>query len=204
MNRKVTNPPTLIFMTGNYHKLQEVRSILGKKVEVESSQILGFKRQVEETGTSFEENAKIKVEAFLHWKEESMVMAEDSGLIVDALNGAPGLFTARYAGENASADENMDLLLKNLEGQKNRTARFKAVICLWHQSNWHYFEGVLEGRIAREKKGDGGFGYDPIFIPKDQKNSLAELGEHWKDKNSHRALAVRAMNDYLFSSLAGH
>jgi len=200
MRMEATKSSTLIFMTGNTHKLEEVRSILGQKIEVVSSKSLGFLEEVEEIGNSFSENAKIKVEAFLHWKKEPMVMAEDSGLIVDTLDGAPGLYTARYAGNQPSADDNMDLLLKNLKGINDRTARFKAVICLYYQSNWHFFEGVLEGHISNEKRGSGGFGYDPIFIPEGQNRSLAELGEAWKDKHSHRAKAVKAMNAYLFPS----
>ena len=200
MKKEVFNRPRLVFMTGNSHKLDEVRSILGEKIEVVSSSSLGFDKDVEETGATFSENAKIKVEAFLKWRKEHLAMAEDSGLIVDALNGAPGLYTARYAGDQASADDNMDLLLKNLKGKDNRSARFKAVICMYHQANWHYFEGVLEGRIAHEKKGLGGFGYDPIFIPAGQNRSLAELGAAWKDTHSHRAKAVQAMNSYFLAS----
>jgi XTP/dITP diphosphohydrolase len=200
MSKEISAHSRLIFMTGNVHKLEEVRSILGENHTVLSSRSLGFDRKVEENGSNFSENAKLKVEAFLSWRNEPMVMAEDSGLIVDALDGQPGLYTARYAGEQASADENMDLLLRNLDGLEDRTARFKAVICLYHKAKWHYFEGILEGRIAFEKRGTGGFGYDPIFIPEGQDKSLSELGDNWKDKYSHRARAVQAMNNYLSSS----
>lgn len=187
----------LIFMTGNAHKIDEARHILGQTIQVKSSASLGFHEEVAEIGNTFHENAQIKLDAFKSKYPNMDCFSEDSGLVVRALNGEPGIHTARYAGEKATANQNMDKLLNKLDNENKRDAYFIAVICLYFQNKMHFFEGRLHGRISKKKIGDKGFGYDPIFIPTDEVQTLAELGNVWKSQNSHRSKAIIKMRDFL-------
>ena len=186
----------ILFATHNKHKVSEVNTMLKDKYNVITPEALGFNEEVAETGHTFEENAKIKVDAIKTIFNGS-IFSEDTGLLVEALGGEPGVRTARFAGEDATANDNMDKLLQELKGIKNRKAYFKTVICLWHKDNYHYFTGECHGYISSSKSGKNGFGYDPIFVPLGYELSFAELGEEVKKSQSHRAKAVRALTQFL-------
>jgi XTP/dITP diphosphohydrolase len=190
-----TSPIPLLVSTRNLHKVREIRTILGAAFEVSDLSILPAMHEVEETGTTFEENAELKAVAasqlFDGW-----VIADDSGLEVDALGGAPGIYSARYAGEAASDAENNDLLLKNLEGvfAKERQARFRCVIVLARAGRkLAAFSGIVEGLIAAFPRGVEGFGYDPLFIPNGFSETFGELPVATKNRLSHRAHAIKQL-----------
>lgn len=187
-----TLPIPLLVSTRNRHKLREIRTILGARFEVSDLSILPTMDEVEETGTSFEENAELKAVAaaqlFGGW-----VIADDSGLEVDALGGSPGVYSARYAGETASDSENNALLLKNLKKvpEQKRRARFHCVIVLARAGRkLAAFSGVVEGLIASSPRGAEGFGYDPLFIPDGFSETFGELPVATKNRLSHRARAL--------------
>lgn len=192
-----------IFATGNQGKLREAREILGVDYEVASPEDVGLSSDIEETGSTFKENSIIKAEAI--WKASGRdCFADDSGLEVDALGGAPGIYSARYASLAGGADhnfsDNMDRLLNELEKHPGepRTARFKTVVTLIRNGEKHFFEGRCEGKIAFERAGSGGFGYDPVFIPDGFGGlTMAELGEDVKNAISHRGDALRKMAAFL-------
>lgn len=180
----------LIFASHNAHKTQEVRQILGEDFEITGLAELGFEEEIEETGTAFEENAFIKASA-IYKKYRLPVIADDSGLCVNALKGKPGIYSARYAGPKADAAENNTLLLKELESCKDRSAYFIAVICyINEQGNPSYFTGKTEGRIIDQLTGNSGFGYDPLFIPEGYNETFASLGHAAKNQISHRYRAL--------------
>lgn len=189
---------TIIFATSNEHKLSEIRYMLhGKK-------ILGLKdidihEEIPETGATLEENAIIKAK-FLFEKTGKPSLAEDTGLEVSALSGAPGVHTARYAGEKSDPAANINLLLQNLNGISDRTARFRTIIAFISESETRLFEGIINGTIALEKSGTSGFGYDPIFIPDGYEHTFGELSQAIKNKISHRAMAVKKMYDWMTHS----
>lgn len=188
---------TLIMATNNAHKLREVRQILGEEYEVKGLGDIGCEEDIPETGSSFEENASQKARyVYEHYGVDCF--ADDSGLEVDALGGQPGIFTARYAAINGYGDghdsmANIRLLLKNMEGETNRRARFRTVISLIEGGRERLFEGVVEGNITTELRGIDGFGYDPVFIPLGTELTFAEMGPAEKNSISHRARAVEAM-----------
>lgn len=187
---------SIIFATGNSHKVQEARSVLD--IPFKSLKEINFLEDIEETGSTLEANALIKARHIYNLDNEyNFVFSEDTGLEVDALNGAPGVITARYAGTSKSFTNNMDLLLHNLSGFEDRSARFRAVIALILNEKEYLFEGIINGTIAKEKFGDGGFGYDPIFIPEGHTKTFAELGSHVKDQLSHRSKALQKMKNQL-------
>jgi XTP/dITP diphosphohydrolase len=186
--------PNLMFATANAHKVEEVASILGYKPQMPPTALL--EQTPEETGLSFEENAEIKAR-FIFEKTGIPTFAEDSGLCVDALDGAPGIFSARFAGKQANAADNNALLLKKMEGIEDRTARFVAVICLVGPGFCHFFRGEVEGTIAKDLDGINGFGYDPVFIPLHFTQSFALLGPDIKHQISHRKKALLAMESFL-------
>ena len=188
----------LILATGNPHKVEEFAELLsGLPLEVQSAAVCGGMPDVEETGTTFAENAQLKAAALRGAAPSgAFVLADDSGLEVDALGGAPGVYSARYAGPSASDEANVDKLLHALDGipQVERGARFRCVLCrIGPGDQIEFFEGHCEGRIAMAPGGKAGFGYDPVFVPKGHERSFAELGEAVKHQLSHRAMAVRAM-----------
>lgn len=194
----------IVFATNNQHKLQEIREILGDQFEILSLADIGCHEDIPETGNTLEANAHQKAEyVFDHYHIDCF--ADDTGLEVDALEGAPGVHSARYAeGTDHNSEANMAKLLRELGDNDNRKARFRTVISLIQMeggnpvcSREYQFEGVVEGRIDREKHGSEGFGYDPVFIPEGYDKSFAELGEEIKNQISHRARAVKKLAEWL-------
>jgi XTP/dITP diphosphohydrolase len=186
----------IVFATNNLNKLQEVREILKDQYQVIGLKDLNFDQELAEDGDTFEKNALQKAK-FIAEKFKIACFAEDAGLEVQALNQDPGVFSARYAGNQRSDKDNIALLLKNLEGVKNRKARFKAVIALVDGQNTLYFDGIVNGRISLAPTGSGGFGYDPVFIPDGYEDSFAQLGKDIKNSISHRAKAIKKLIDFL-------
>lgn len=187
----------IVFATNNKHKLEEIKDILGKDFEIVSLAEIGCHEDIPETGLTLEENARQKSTYIVeHYNHDCF--ADDTGLEVDALNGEPGVHSARYAeGTDHDSEANMRKLLSKMANVKDRTARFRTVISLIINGVEHQFEGRVEGRIATEKHGKEGFGYDPIFIPEGYDKSFAELGEEVKNQISHRARAVKKLAEYL-------
>ncbi|WP_455061125.1 non-canonical purine NTP diphosphatase [Prevotella sp.] len=190
----------IVFATNNKHKLEEIKDILGKDFEIVSLAEIGCHEDIPETGLTLEENARQKSTYIVeHYNHDCF--ADDTGLEVDALKGEPGVHSARYAeGTDHDSEANMRKLLSKMANVKDRTARFRTVISLIINGVEHQFEGRVEGRIATEKHGKEGFGYDPIFIPEGYDKSFAELGEEVKNQISHRARAVKKLAEYLSSS----
>ncbi len=190
----------IVFATNNKHKLEEIKDILGKDFVIVSLAEIGCHEDIPETGLTLEENARQKSTYIVeHYNHDCF--ADDTGLEVDALNGEPGVHSARYAeGTDHDSEANMRKLLSKMANVKDRTARFRTVISLIINGVEHQFEGRVEGRIATEKHGTEGFGYDPIFIPEGYDKSFAELGEEVKNQISHRARAVKKLAEYLSSS----
>ena len=193
----------LLIATGNAHKTRELAEILGKEFEVCDFSDAPNAREVEETGTTFEENAVLKALAASP-DRPLLVAADDSGLEVDALDGAPGIYSARYSGPDATDEQNVDKLLSEL-ARKNvpepkRTARFRCVIALVRAGKLlNTFEGIAEGTIVDPPRGENGFGYDPIFMPNGFDRTFAELPAETKNEISHRAQAARKLARYLSS-----
>ena len=187
----------IVFATNNKHKLEEIKDILGKDFEIVSLAEIGCHEDIPETGLTLEENARQKSTYIVeHYNHDCF--ADDTGLEVDALKGEPGVHSARYAeGTDHDSEANMRKLLSKMANVKDRTARFRTVISLIINGVEHQFEGRVEGRIATEKHGTEGFGYDPIFIPEGYDKSFAELGEEVKNQISHRARAVKKLAEYL-------
>jgi len=194
----------LTFATGNSGKLREASEILGEGFELVSLAQVGMTEDIPETGNTLRENSIQKAE-YLYERLGCSCFADDTGLEVDALGGAPGVYTARYAGDDKDFNRNMDKVLEELakleaEGETTSRARFKSVITLIVDGEKHLFEGTLEGVIAREKSGNGGFGYDPIFIADEYPGlTLADITEEQKNDISHRGKALRAMAEWLRS-----
>ncbi|HNU47277.1 MAG TPA: RdgB/HAM1 family non-canonical purine NTP pyrophosphatase [Bacteroidia bacterium] len=186
----------LIFCSNNKHKLQEIRKMLPSGYILQSLSEAGIKSSVDETGVTFYENAFLKADAvYLHTKKNCF--ADDSGLCVTALGDAPGVFSARYAGHEATDADNRNKLLADLEGIKQRNAYFIAVICLIWEGEAYYFEGRIDGNITNVEHGKSGFGYDPVFIPNGYDVTFAEMTEDEKNKISHRQIAVGKMITFL-------
>lgn len=195
----------IIFATGNKGKLREAGEILGEGFELITPAEIGITEEIPETGETLRDNSIEKAE-YIYKKTGADCFADDTGLEVDALDGAPGVYTARYAGDHKSFDANMDKLLAELERvgamkPEQRTARFKCVVTIMLNGEPHCFEGCLEGWIALEKAGCGGFGYDPVFIPEGKVETLSELGEDFKNSISHRGKAMRAMAEWLENNI---
>ena len=186
----------LVFATNNKHKLQEVRDILGDRVEVLSLKDIDCNDEIPETGTTLEENALIKAR-WISEKYNCNCFADDTGLEVDALDGAPGVYSARYAGEDCDSEANMLKLLQNLTGKTNRAAQFRTVIALIINREEYLFDGVVKGSISTEKMGEAGFGYDPIFVPQGYDLSFAQMGSEVKNSISHRYRATEKLSIYL-------
>jgi len=188
----------LLFASHNKNKAKEINALLGKKYEVLTLDDIGFVEEIEETGAKFFENALIKAKAGF---ESSGIpcFADDSGLEVEALNGAPGIYSARYAGIPKDDSKNLNLLLQNLKQETNRAARFVTVICFFTSSDVHFFEGECKGNIIHQAKGKGGFGYDPVFVPSGHDLTFAEMSDEAKNKISHRARAIVKFQIFLSS-----
>lgn len=195
-------PRTLVFATNNDHKLSELRSILGDTYRVLGLKDIGCTEEIVEDGGTLHENAAIKAR-YVRDRYGYDCLADDTGLLVDALGGAPGVHTARYAGDSHDSSANMRLLLHNIEDvsdMSHRSARFMTVIALTQGEKVIYFEGTAEGHIALAPRGDKGFGYDPVFIPTGSSLTFAEMEADAKNAISHRGNAVRHLIDYLASN----
>ena len=190
----------IIFATANIGKLREAAEVLGPDYEVVSPADLGITEDIPETGATLQENSLQKAQ-YLYEKTALPCFADDTGLEVDALGGAPGIYSARYAGPGHDSNKNMEKLLDELSSKDDRRARFHTVVTLiLADGQAHFFEGVCEGSIAREKHGTGGFGYDPIFLADAYPGrSLAEVSHEEKNAVSHRGKALRAMAAWLKS-----
>ena len=185
----------LIVATRNAHKVEEIREIL-TEYEVCDLSVVNDPPEVEETGTTFLENATLKAVAISRIVD-GLVLSDDSGLEVDGLSGAPGVYSSRYAGEEGNDALNNERLLNELSGVANRTARFRCVIVLAENGSViTHFSGAAEGSILEEPAGAGGFGYDPLFMPKGHEESYAELGAEVKNQSSHRANALKELKDW--------
>lgn len=184
----------IVFATNNAHKLEEVAAILGESYEVMSLREIGCEADIPETADTFAGNALQKAKYVKeHFGYDCF--ADDSGLEVDVLDGAPGVYSARYSG--GGSEENMTKLLHNLTGKTERGAQFRTVIALLIGDDTHLFEGIVRGTIIEERRGEGGFGYDPIFVPDGYDKTFAELGSEVKNRISHRAQAVEKLADFL-------
>lgn len=186
----------LVFATNNAHKLEEIKAILGEQVEILSLKDIGCDTDIPETANTLEGNASLKAR-YIYEHYGIDCFADDTGLEVEALDGAPGVYSARYAGEGHDSEANMRKLLVNLKEITDRKAQFRTVISLIEQGEEHQFEGIVKGCILEEKRGDSGFGYDPIFQPEGYDHSFAELGNDIKNRISHRARAVALLCNYL-------
>ena len=188
-----------VFATNNAHKLEEVTAILGNRIELLSLKDIHCHTDIPETADTLEGNALLKAQ-YIYENYQMDCFADDTGLEVEALNGAPGVYSARYAGgEGHDAQANMLKLLHELEGKENRKAQFRTAISLILDGKEYLFEGVIKGEIIKEKRGDSGFGYDPIFKPEGYDRTFAELGNDIKNQISHRALAVQKLCEFLQS-----
>ena len=184
----------IVFATNNAHKLEEVAAILGESYKVMSLREIGCEADIPETADTFAGNALQKAKYVKeHFGYDCF--ADDSGLEVDVLDGAPGVYSARYSG--GGSEENMTKLLHNLTGKTERGAQFRTVIALLIGDDTHLFEGIVRGTIIEERRGEGGFGYDPIFVPDGYDKTFAELGSEVKNRISHRAQAVEKLAEFL-------
>ena len=186
----------LIFATSNQNKVLEIQKILPKKFNIKSLKDLNYFEDVPENETTIEGNAIFKSK-YIYEKFNINVFADDTGLEVEALNGEPGVHSARYAGTTRDSEKNIKKLLKNLKNIKNRNARFKTVIALIIDNKLHIFSGIVEGYILDSPKGNNGFGYDPIFCPNGFDKSFAELTLKEKNLISHRSLAMKKLIDFI-------
>lgn len=186
----------IIFATSNQHKLKEIKSVALSGIEIVSLKEIGFEGELPETHETIEENSLEKAE-FLSKKFDTSCFAEDTGLIIDAINGEPGVYSARYAGANATFDDNVNKVLEKMQGKENRKARFKTVITYYSNGNYVQFEGITEGEILTERKGSEGFGYDPIFVPEGSTKSYAEMTLEEKNKFSHRKKSFDGFANHL-------
>ncbi len=188
--------PTLIFATGNAGKAKEVGELLLGIMQVKSLKDIGFTEDIPEDHPTLEANAIQKAQHIYDRYGEDC-FAEDTGMEVMALNGAPGVYSARYAGPQRNDLENMDLVLKNLIDKEDRSAQFRTVVALILKGKVHTFEGIVSGRIAKIKTGEKGFGYDPIFVPDGYSISFAEMEAGEKNKISHRGRAIKKLISFL-------
>jgi XTP/dITP diphosphohydrolase len=186
----------LVFATNNQHKLKELQAILGEKFELLSLKDIGCFEEIPEEKLTLEGNASQKA-FYVYEKFGYSCFADDTGLEIEALNGEPGVFSARYAGETKDPQANMDKVLAKLKSTEHRKARFRTVISLLLDGEEKQFEGIVEGEIIRKKRGDSGFGYDPIFLPAGYNKTFAEMDLSEKNEVSHRARAVQKLVEYL-------
>lgn len=189
-------PVKLVFATNNRHKLEEVSAKLDGAIELVTLHDIGCDEDIEETGATFYENASIK-SRYVYRNYKLDCFGDDSGLEVEALNGEPGVYSARYAGEHGNHDANIHKVLEKLGETQNRRARFISVISLMWKGSEHFFEGTVEGTIRHERTGTGGFGYDPIFQPDGFDITFAEMTLEEKNMLSHRARAVEKLVAFL-------
>ena len=188
----------LVFATHNPNKLKEVQQLVPNQIELINLETIGCTTDIPETAGTIEGNAKLKAD-FITNNYQLSCFADDTGLLVNSLKGEPGVYSARYAGPQADSNANMDKLLTNLSSKKDRSAYFQTVIALNLNGKTYIFEGKIEGVITASKRGENGFGYDPIFQPNGYKETFAELPLTIKNKISHRALAFKKLITYLNS-----
>lgn len=187
----------LVFATNNLHKLQEIRNLVSDNYQIVGLKEIGIQEEIPENQDTIKGNA-IEKAKYIFNKYHFPCFADDTGLEVDFLNGRPGVFSARYAGDGCSSDDNVNKLLTELRGSNNRIARFRTVIAfIENKDNVKLFEGIIEGHIAEQKKGSEGFGYDPVFIPEGYNESFAEMNLTFKNTISHRAKAMQEFIKYL-------
>ena len=186
----------LVFATNNRHKLEEVAAKVGDKIQLLTLNDIGCTDDIEETGITFKENASIKSH-YIYQKYKLNCFGDDSGLEIDALNGEPGVYSARYAGEHGNHAANISKVLQNLTGETNRKARFRTVISLIWNGEEHFFDGTVEGQIRTGTSGTAGFGYDPIFEPDGYNITFAEMSLEQKNSISHRARAMDQLISFL-------
>ncbi|MBD3724777.1 MAG: non-canonical purine NTP diphosphatase [Flavobacteriaceae bacterium] len=186
----------LVFASNNKNKIAEIKQMLPESIDLLSLEDIGCTEDIPETADTIEGNAILKAN-YVTEKFGLPCFADDTGLEVEILNGAPGVYSARYAGVQKNADDNMNKLLKSLENKTNRKAQFKTIIALNINNKQHLFEGIIKGEIITEKKGSKGFGYDPIFIPEGFSKTFAEMEMSDKAKLSHRGIATRKLISYL-------
>ena len=188
----------LVFATNNLHKLKEVQEMLSNAIEVLSLKDIGCFEDIEETESTLEGNAKLKAD-YITEKYGFDCFADDTGLEVEALDGDPGVYSARYAGEHGNAEKNMEKLLNELQNKSSRKAKFRTIIALNLKNKQYLFEGICDGEILNEKTGVKGFGYDPIFKPKNASSSFAEMNSEEKNIISHRGIAIQELVQFLNS-----
>jgi XTP/dITP diphosphohydrolase len=186
----------ICFATNNQHKIAEVQAIVGNQFEVVSLAEIGCMEELPETGNTLEENSAQKAE-YIWRKYQIPCFADDSGLEVETLGNAPGVYSARYAGFPKNDEKNITLLLQNLQNKSNRKAQFRTCITLITAKGKWQFEGIVRGEILQEKRGSRGFGYDPVFLPEGYKQTFAEMSMQDKNAISHRAIAVRKLANFL-------
>lgn len=186
----------LIIATNNIHKVEEIRQVINKKIELLTLNDIGFKGDIQELEMTLEGNAVQKA-FYIFDRYHISCFADDTGLEIDALNGEPGVFSARYAGENCSYEDNIEKVLSAMQGIDNRNARFRTIIALIINRKPTLFEGIVLGTIIHERRGTNGFGYDPIFQPSGLPRTFAELSMDEKNKISHRAIAIKKLVDYF-------
>jgi XTP/dITP diphosphohydrolase len=188
----------LVFATHNLHKLREIKQLLPSSIELLSLKDINCTEEIEETGSTLEQNAFIKAQ-YVKKKFGLNCFADDSGLEIDSLNGAPGVISARYAGQKKDNQANIEKVWKNLRHHTNKAAQFRTVIAAFIEQEQWDCEGIIRGSLIEEKRGKGGFGYDPIFIPTGYSKTFAELGNEIKNTISHRAIATRFFLEKLKS-----
>jgi len=186
----------LVFATNNVNKLIEIKHLLTGNVQLLSLRDIGLKEDMPEDQDTIEKNA-IQKASYINKKYNINCFADDTGLEVEVLNGRPGVKSARYAGESKSSDKNIEKLLFELKNKQNRNARFKTVICLIIEGKQYIFEGIAKGKIIDRKKGNKGFGYDPVFVPEGYSKTFAEMALAEKNKISHRAIAIKKFTEFI-------
>lgn len=185
----------IVFATNNQNKLLEVRALVGSEIQIKSLTEIGCEEEIPETGVTFQENASQKSHFILN-HYHLPCFADDSGLLVEALGGEPGVYSARYSGSR-DMNENIDFLLKKLKGVPNREAYFITLISLLIDGKELFFEGRIAGEITTERRGENGFGYDPVFVPKGYSKTFAEMSDQEKNEISHRGIAVKKLVTFL-------
>jgi XTP/dITP diphosphohydrolase len=188
----------LVFATNNLNKLKEVQEMLSNTVEIVSLKDINCFDEVDETETTLEGNAKLKAD-YITQKFGYNCFADDTGLEVESLDGKPGVYSARYAGEPVNSENNMQKLLTELKGKENRKAQFRTAVCLNLNGEQYVFEGTCKGEILKEKQGIEGFGYDPLFKPAGFSESFANMNSEDKNKISHRGIAMQQLIDFLLN-----
>ncbi len=188
----------LLFATNNKHKLYEIKEAIGSSIEILGLYEAGINEDIPETGITLEENALQKAK-YISDKYHINCFADDTGLEIEALGGCPGVYSARYAGEDGDFENNIKKVLAEMQNCNNRKARFRCVIALITNGKTDFFEGIINGKLLNEKRGQGGFGYDPIFVPDGYDLTFAEMPIEEKNKISHRGIAVKKLVDYLLT-----